>query len=220
MDDPITLKEFHRLAGDDWRVLSEGAFARYGTGSFAAGAAFAAAVATLEGLDRARPDLEIRHDSVTVRLLTMTDGDWGMSLRDLDMARRISGLARDHGFTADPSALQTLLVIPGAPDISAVTPFWRAVLGYVPRADSPEEDLVDPHDRGPSFWFERMDEPAPGGGGAIHLSVWVPWDRVEERIGAALAAGGRMVRDRGPAWWTLADAAGNEVDISTTVGRD
>ncbi|CAN5852876.1 hypothetical protein BH24CHL6_BH24CHL6_16530 [soil metagenome] len=23
-----------------------------------------------------------------------------------------------------------------------------------------------------------------------------------------------------PAWWTLADAAGNEADISTTTGRD
>jgi hypothetical protein len=30
-----------------------------------------------------------------------------------------------------------------------------------------------------------------------------------------------MVRDDyAPAWWTLADAAGNEVDISTTRTRD
>jgi hypothetical protein len=29
-----------------------------------------------------------------------------------------------------------------------------------------------------------------------------------------------MVRDAfAPAWWTLADAAGNEVDIATTKGR-
>jgi hypothetical protein len=25
---------------------------------------------------------------------------------------------------------------------------------------------------------------------------------------------------RVPSWWTLADAAGNEADIATTVGRD
>jgi 4a-hydroxytetrahydrobiopterin dehydratase len=36
-----------------------------------------------------------------------------------------------------------------------------------------------------------------------------------------LAAGGRLIRDEfAPSWWTLADAAGNEADISTTIGRD
>jgi hypothetical protein len=40
-------------------------------------------------------------------------------------------------------------------------------------------------------------------------------------LAAALAAGGRMVRDEfAPSWWTLADAVGNEVDIATTRGRD
>jgi 4a-hydroxytetrahydrobiopterin dehydratase len=33
-------------------------------------------------------------------------------------------------------------------------PFWRAVLGYEYRADSPDEDLIDPRGRGPAFWFE------------------------------------------------------------------
>ena len=38
---------------------------------------------------------------------------------------------------------------------------------------------------------------------------------------AALAAGGRMVRDEfAPAWWTLADPAGNEADIATLQQRD
>jgi 4a-hydroxytetrahydrobiopterin dehydratase len=40
-------------------------------------------------------------------------------------------------------------------------------------------------------------------------------------VAAPLAAGGRMVRDGfAPAWWTLADAAGNEADIATPKGRD
>ena len=80
-------------------------------------------------------------------------------------------------------------------------PFWRAVLGYEPRIDSRDEDLVDPNLRGPSFWFESMDEPRPGGGGAIHIGVWVPAEEAEARTAAALAAGGRMVRDEfAPAW--------------------
>lgn len=117
--------------------------------------------------------------------------------------------------------MQSVLVIPGAPDITRVMPFWRAVLGYAPRADSPDEDLVDPRDRGPAFWFEAMDEPRPAGDGAIHIAVWVPPAEAEGRVAAALAAGGRMVRDTfAPAWWTLADAAGNEADVATIQGRD
>jgi 4a-hydroxytetrahydrobiopterin dehydratase len=95
-------------------------------------------------------------------------------------------------------------------------PFWRAVLGYEPRRDSPEEDLVDPRKRGPSFWFEQMDEPRPDGGGAVHVAVWVPPEQAEARVAAALAAGGRLVRDQfAPSWWTLADPAGNEADVAT-----
>jgi 4a-hydroxytetrahydrobiopterin dehydratase len=117
--------------------------------------------------------------------------------------------------------VQTLLVIPGAPVTAEVLPFWRAVLGYEPRGDSPDADLVDPCARGASFWFESMDEPRPDGGGAIHVAIWVPYEEAEPRIAAALAAGGRMVRDQyAPAWWTLADAAGNEADIATTMSRD
>jgi 4a-hydroxytetrahydrobiopterin dehydratase len=59
------------------------------------------------------------------------------------------------------------------------------------------------------------------GDGAIHIAIWVPYEQAEARVAAALAAGGRMVRDEfAPSWWTLADAAGNEADIATTMGRD
>jgi len=122
---------------------------------------------------------------------------------------------------ADPAAIQSLLIVPGWTAPAEVMPFWRAMLGYVPRIDSPDEDLVDPHNRGTGFWFERMHEPRPDGGGAIHIAIFVPYEQAEARIKAALAAGGRMVRDQfAPQWWTLADAAGNEADIATTKGRD
>jgi 4a-hydroxytetrahydrobiopterin dehydratase len=49
----------------------------------------------------------------------------------------------------------------------------------------------------------------------------VPYEQAEARVAAALAAGGRLVRDEfAPAWWTLADVAGNEVDIATPMSRD
>jgi 4a-hydroxytetrahydrobiopterin dehydratase len=66
-----------------------------------------------------------------------------------------------------------------------------------------------------------MALPRSDGGGAIHVAIWVPYEQAAARIAAALAAGGRMVRDEfAPSWWTLADAAGNEADIATTMNRD
>jgi 4a-hydroxytetrahydrobiopterin dehydratase len=221
MNDGITVSQFHEAEGvEDWRVIGDGACTYFHTGSFAAGARLVQAIGELAGVDDHPPDVDLRPDGVTVRLLTTGEDWYGMSRRDVELARQISAVAREQGLSADPSAVQSVLVIPGAPDTAEVMPFWRAVLGYEPRADSPEEDLVDPRTRGPAFWFESMDEPRQGGG-AIHIAVWVPYEQAQARVAAALAAGGHMVRDEhAPAWWTLADSAGNEADVATTKGRD
>jgi 4a-hydroxytetrahydrobiopterin dehydratase len=221
MIERISPQQFHAAAGvEDWRVVGDGACAYYRTGSFAAGARLVQAIGELPGVEDHTPDVDLRPDGVTVRLITYTDDYYGMSQRDVDMARGIAAAARRLGLSADPSAVQSVLVIPGAPSTEAVMPFWRAALGYEPRRDSPAEDLVDPRGRAPGLWFERMREPRADGGGAIHVAVWVAPEQAEARLAAALAAGGRMVRaDFAPAWWTLADAAGNEVDIATTRGR-
>ncbi len=222
MTGSISPRQFEDADGvEDWRIVGDGACTFFRTGSFAAGARLVQAIAELPDLGAHHPDADLRHDGVTVRLVTVTDEYYGMSLRDVELARRISAVARELGIAADPSAVQSVLIIPGAPDTAAVMPFWQAVLGYEPRADSPDEDLVDPRGRGPSFWFEPMREARADGGGAIHVAVWVPHEQAEARIAAALAAGGHLVRDAfAPAWWTLADAAGNEADISTIRSRD
>jgi len=219
MTDRITARQFRQAEGvEDWCVLGEGACTHFRTGSFAAAARLVQAISGLAGSDDHRPDVDLRHDGVTVRLITITGDYFGMSTRDVELARGISAAARELGLSADPSAVQSLLVVPGAPVTAEVMPFWRAVLGYEPLGESPGESLVDPRRRGPSFWFESMDEPRPDGGGAIHVAISVPCEQAEARVAAALAAGGRMVRDQSaPTWWTLADAAGNEGDICTTV---
>jgi 4a-hydroxytetrahydrobiopterin dehydratase len=222
MSDPITIAEFHAADGTaDWRVVSDGAMASFRTRSLDEGADLARRIADVDGLEDHQPAIDIRRDSVTVRLVTLTDAYMGMTSGDVELASRISVVARDLGIAADPSRIQSFLVVPGAPDITAVVPFWRAVLGYEPRPDSPDEDLVDPRDHGPAFWFEGMQQPRADGGGAIHVAVWVAPEQAEARVAAGLAAGGRLVRDEfAPAWWTLADAAGNEVDVATAEGRD
>lgn len=219
---PVTPGGFEEAAGPaDWRVLGEGGCAYFPTASFAESARLVGAIAEIAGLEDHSPAVDLRRGGVTVRFITFSEGYMGMSRQDAALAREVSAAARALGLSADPSALESLLVIPGAPDIAEVMPFWRAILGYEPRLDSPDEDLVDPNDRCAPFWFERMDEPRQDGGGAIHIAVWVPHEQAEARIAAALAAGGRMVRDEfAPAWWTLADAAGNEADVATTRGRE
>ncbi len=221
MTDYLTPTQFDTSDGvGDWRVISDGCCAFFRSDSFTASAAFAQAVAALPRMGEPGTAIDLRHDGVTVKLLTQADDWWGPSARDVELARSISAIARDQGLFADVSGIQSLLIIPGGPDTAAIMPFWRAVLGYVPRRDSPDEDLIDAHDRDPSFWFEAMDEPRVDGGGAIHIAVWLPFELAESRLQAALAAGGHVVRDRAPMWWTVADSAGNEIDISTTKNRD
>lgn len=219
MTDPISPRQFREAEDvEDWSVLGDGACTCFRTGSFAEAARLVQAISELAGVDAGHPDLDLRHDGVTVRLITITDDYHGMSTRDVELARQISAAARELGLSADPSAVQTLLVVPGAPVIAEVMPFWRAVLGYQPFGEAPGESLVDPRRRGPSFWFEAMDEPRPDGGGAIHVAISVPCEQAEARVAAALAAGGRLVYDQSaPTWWTLADAVGNEADICTTM---
>jgi 4a-hydroxytetrahydrobiopterin dehydratase len=221
-DDQIAASRFHDVDGvHDWRVVSDGAVVHYPTDSFAASARLVRAVGELDELADHPPAVDVRARGVTFRLVTATAEFMGLTRRDAEVARRISSVAGKLGLTADTAAVQSVLIIPGSSSVADVVPFWQAVLGYDRRADSPEADLVDPQDRNPAFWFEQMDELRQDGGGTIHVAVWVPSEVAEGRVAAALAAGGRLVRDAfAPAWWTLADAAGNEVDVATIQYRD
>jgi 4a-hydroxytetrahydrobiopterin dehydratase len=221
MTERITPGQFHEAAGvEDWRVLGEGACAYFRTGSFAAGAQLVHAISQLAGLQDHHPDVDLRHEGVTVRLITITHDYYGLSERDVELARQISAAARELDMPADPTAVQTVQVTIDALVPPEVLPFWRAVLGYQNRSDSPDEDLIDPNGRGPSFWFQQMDAPRPQRN-RIHLDVWVPHDQAEARVAAAIAAGGHLVTDQhAPEWWVLADAEGNEADVCTWMGRD
>ncbi|MFD0373597.1 VOC family protein [Streptomyces sp. NPDC127114] len=199
---------------DDWRVLGEGACAYFRTGTFAAGARFVAELAALpETADRA-PDVDVRPDGVTVRLVTVTDELYGLTEHHPALAQRISRLAADHGLVPDPSALTAVQVTVDALSIDKVTPFWRALLGYEHRAGSPE-DLIDLRRRNAAFYFQQMDTPRPQRN-RVHVDVWVPHDQAETRIAAALSAGGTLVTAaHAPSHWVLADPEGNEACVGT-----
>jgi 4a-hydroxytetrahydrobiopterin dehydratase len=217
MTERITPRQFHEADGvQDWRVVGEGACAYFLTGSFAASVRFAQAIGELS--DPA-PDIDLRTDGVMVRLITVTPQGYGLTARDPGLAREISALARTLGATADPTRVNTVQVSIDALVMPEVLPFWRAVLGYIDRADS-AEDLIDPHRRGPLVYFQQMDVARPQRN-RIHIDVWVPHDRAEARIAAAIAAGGHLVTDEfAPSWTVLTDAEGNEACVCTWMSKD
>ncbi|MGN6128008.1 MAG: VOC family protein [Humibacter sp.] len=213
MVDLITSKQFHAAAGvEDWRVLSTGAAAYFATGTFARGVELVDRIGALAETANHHPDVDLRYSGVIVRLQThevMAQG-WVLSERDSALAAQISQVARELGVSADPSRVQMMQIAIDALDIRAVRPFWAAVLGY---DFFGEEDVVAPSGFGPNVWFQQMDAPRPQRN-RIHVDLYVPADLASARIDAALAAGGTVVRDNGPDWWTLADPEGNEVDVA------
>jgi 4a-hydroxytetrahydrobiopterin dehydratase len=200
---------------DDWRVLLHTLQASFRTGSMAKGVELVARIgAAADEVDH-HPDLTITYPRVHVLLTTHDTG--GLTIRDVDLARTISAIAAELDVAAEPSALAQLEVAIDALDVPAVKPFWEAVLGY--KCDR-EDECVDPYGRGPTFWFQQMDAPRPQRN-RIHIDVTVPHDVAEQRIAAALEAGGTLVSDRAaPAFWVLADPEGNEACICTWQARD
>jgi Glyoxalase-like domain len=159
------------------------------------------------GLERLARRTNARGEAPSLRyvLLTLTE-EYALQNGHADRlppARQISAVARELGFPADPSAVQTVQVSIDALVGSEVLPFWRAVLGYEYRGDSPDEDLIDPGGRGAPFWFQQMDAPRPQRN-RIHIDDWVPHDQAEARV----AGGDRRRRPPGdrPARAVVVDA--------------
>lgn len=195
---------------EDWRVLGDAVYAFFRTDSFSTAARLVQAIGELPAIDADRqPDVDLRHEGVTVRLTTITAGHFfcGHSQHDVELARQISAAARELGIPADPTRAQHIQVSIDALAIPDVMPFWREALGYEFRRDT-DEDVVDPRGRGPSFWFQQMDAPRPQRN-RIHIDIAVPPEQTETRIAAVLAAGGRRADPNHPS--VLSDPEGNEV---------
>jgi 4a-hydroxytetrahydrobiopterin dehydratase len=205
----ITAGRFHAADGvEDWRCLYHLVSAYFRTGSLSAGIAFIDEIGRIVGHgDQECLNVDLRHAGVTVSL----------SRRDVSLARRISAVAREHGIPADPTAVQLINLTLDALVGTDVLPFWRALLGYRQIGD---DYLADPARRGPGFGLQSMEAARPHRN-RMHVDVAVPHDQAEDRVAAALAAGGRMISQaHAPMWWVLADAEGNEACIATWVGRE
>src|SRR5689334_3979899 len=86
----------------DWRQLFEALRTRFVTGSFATGLALVNRIGELAEEANHHPDVDLRYPHVNVTLFS--HDVFGVTSRDLDLARRISAAAAELGVTADPRA--------------------------------------------------------------------------------------------------------------------
>lgn len=88
---------------DGWRVVDATLRTRFHTGDFAAGLALVNRIGAAAEEMNHHPDIELTYPSVTVTLSSHDVG--GVTRRDIDLARLISGLAVDAGVAADPEQI-------------------------------------------------------------------------------------------------------------------
>jgi 4a-hydroxytetrahydrobiopterin dehydratase len=191
----------------DWRLLGTALHTRFRTGNFAAGLRLLGAIGEAAEQANHHPDLDLRYPHLNIRLYSHDAG--GVTARDVSLARTISELASEQGVSAAPSDVEVVELALDTPDYNAIKPFWRAALGY---KDNPHLDDELRNDDGahPMLWFQASgsDEPRQ----RFHIDVRVPKEVAEQRIDAAVAAGGTVV-DEAPTFVVLADPEGNKICI-------
>jgi 4a-hydroxytetrahydrobiopterin dehydratase len=212
---PVTAAQFADLDGlDHWRYVLDALHTVYRAGSFGDAAALVSAIATAADAADHHPDVDLRYPD-RVRVVLTTHATGGVTTLDVELARRISDLADRYGAVHEPAGSQSIEIAIDTMDADRIRPFWAAVLGYRDVGGA----LVDPARSGPSVWFQQMDAPRTQRD-RFHVDVLVPHDVADERVAAAIAAGGSLVSDANArAWWILADADGNEACVCTWQDR-
>jgi 4a-hydroxytetrahydrobiopterin dehydratase len=191
----------------DWVILHGGPTAVFRVGSLQEAARLAAAISEVPGLGP-RTLLTAAPDRLTVKL---TREMWGTEREHVDVARAISAVARGLGAEADTRAAQEIQIAVAARPEAVDLPFWRTVLGYAPLH---EDNCLDPLGQGSTVWMQDLDPSKPLRH-AMHIDVSLAREHIEERVAAAVAAGGRVVHDGdAPSAWILADQSGNKVCLA------
>jgi 4a-hydroxytetrahydrobiopterin dehydratase len=214
----------------DWRKLGQGLHARYVVDGFGTGARFVAAIAEAGDELGHHPrvsmgdgyvDLKLISDDAVYRDRSGTEHtvEW-VTRKDLDLAPRISSIAAGQGIKADPASVMTIELALDTAHASTVSPVWAALLTGDPSArghGSIGDDVRDAGGRVPILWFQETDEHETPRQ-RFHLDVWVGPDFAQQRIDAAVAAGGTIVDDsHAPSYTVVADQDGNKACVCTTL---
>jgi 4a-hydroxytetrahydrobiopterin dehydratase len=219
-DPKRTLTELELVGEElpDWRMLIDRLHASFDTGDFVTAVKLVDAItAAAEEMDH-HPDLDLAYGRLDVRLISHDVG--GVTSRDVALARTISRLALAAGATPRPERLSVLELGLDSADEAQIRPFWAALLAYDAVEAWGEIQLRDSTGRRPSIWFQPTDvHDVPRQ--RWHLDLRIPPEVVEDRIAAAIEAGGELVDDTAaPAFWVLADPQGNRACLTTWQGRE
>lgn len=219
--DMLTGDQIAQAGLTDWRKLAQGLHARYLVADFGAGARFLVAVGEAGDVLGHHPSVSMGSGYVDLKLVTddavYRDDDgteyvvqWPTQ-QDVDLARRITEVAADHGLTADPAAVSIVELGLDTADSATIAPVWAALLTGDAAArgrGTPGDEVRDASGRVPNLWFgDAADE---GASQRFHVEVYVAPEVAEQRIAAALAAGATVVDDsESPSLTVLADQEGN-----------
>jgi 4a-hydroxytetrahydrobiopterin dehydratase len=216
--DMLTGEEIAEAELTDWRKLAQGLHARYLIDDFGTGARFISAVGEAGDALAHHPSASIGAGHVDLKLVSADavyrddEGtehvvEW-VTRKDVDLARRISEIAADHGIAADPSSVSVLELGLDTDRPATIAPVWAALLTGDAEAQghgSPSDEIRDASGRVPNLWFGEG-----GTGQHFHIEVYVPAEVADRRIAAAVAAGGIVVDDsEAPALTVIADQDGN-----------
>jgi len=223
MSNHMTRQEITDRLPEGWRLLLNRIETTVTASSYSDAGELAAGIAALADESDHHPDLDLRYPGIIHIVLTSHDSH-AVTERDLAMASAITELARRAEAVLDPAQDQVIEIALDALDIDRVRPFWTALLGYVDEPPRVPGDTIrairDPRGINANLWFQQMDAPRTERN-RFHLDVVVPHDQAEDRLAAALAAGGTLLSGRrAPAFWVLADPEGNEACICTWQSRD
>ncbi|HET6742485.1 MAG TPA: VOC family protein [Kribbella sp.] len=157
--------------------------------------------------------IDVRREGVTVDSGKdrWEGGTHGADPGFVALAQQIEGVAKDLGLQADPAPLRFVQFGIDALDVPAVRAFWVKFLGYEEDARPNVTDVYDPSWLNPVLIFQQLDEPRPQRN-RIRFDLAVPEEMIEQRVGAALAVGGRVLSENP---YLVADPEGNEILLGT-----
>ena len=208
----LSADQIHQEGLTDWVLIVRALEARYETNGFAKGLELVERIGAAAEEAGHHPDLTLTWPTVLVRL--WSHDARGVTERDVALARTISQIAAELGIAATPERTQNLELVPRRRRHQGGRPLLGGRAGLrlgrgAPRdrrPRRPDADRVVPADRG------RTTQPRQ----RWHLDIHVDPAVADERIDAALAAGGTLVSDaEAPSFTILADAEGNKVCVCT-----
>lgn len=221
--DMLSGKEITEAQLTDWRKLAQGLHARYLTNDFSTGATFVAALGEAGNSLGHHPSASIGNGYVDLKLVstnaTYRDDEgtehvveW-VTQRDVDLARRITEIAANHELTADPAAVSVVELGLDTPNSATIAPVWAALLtGHADAqgCGSPSDEIRDATARVPNLWFgDTKEDENPRQ--RFHVEVYVAAEAAEQRIAAAIAAGGTISDDSNtPSLTVILDQDGNK----------